>query len=517
MAPTWPAQPGMAANYQAAPAFTPVQVRQNFGQPVPSHSYGTGTAYTTFHAPAAQTNMYPPAAPAQEEPPKKKIEWPDSVRSYVSRSFVDMDPSIPKADIEAKLKETITQATDKGILFSIDWSTMPLPQQMIKDERARNSTLPEALSQAHISDTSHPMTFAAAVSGSNSKKRKSSDFEPVPAMASGPAAPPPWRAGGRLEDRVTFSNDRRQEPASTKSKFQQKLEKRQKRFDGGYKSTYRSPSPPPTRGPVVGTSTELLKRYLRLTSAPNPANVRPEVVLRKTLVLLKKKWSEEENYNFICDQFKSMRQDLTVQRIRTDFTVEVYECHARIALEKGDLGEYNQCQTQLTALYKQGLKGNPTEFKAYRILYFIHTANRIALNDILATLTPAEKKDKGIKHALDVRSALALANYHRFFRLYAQTPNMGGWLMDMFVVRERLSALCYICKAYKPVVPLRFITDELFFESDADAAQFIVDYDGRDLLSEKDGDIVFASGKGYQIFLDHRAAAFSRIDIKGQI
>ncbi|KAJ3025819.1 hypothetical protein HK097_006588, partial [Rhizophlyctis rosea] len=127
---------------------------------------------------------------------------------------------------------------------------------------------------------------------------------------------------------------------------------------------------------IVGTSQTLEKKYLRLTSAPDPGNVRPLKVLRKTLELLKQKWKDEKNYTFICDQFKSLRQDLTVQRIKNEFTVVVYEMHARIALEKGDLGEYNQCQSQLMQLYTLNLPGNVDEFLGYRILYFLFTLNR---------------------------------------------------------------------------------------------------------------------------------------------
>jgi SAC3 family protein LENG8/THP3 len=44
--------------------------------------------------------------------------------------------------------------------------------------------------------------------------------------------------------------------------------------------------------------------------------VRPEYVLKQALKLLKAKWENKSaDYIYIDDQFRSLRQDLTVQRI----------------------------------------------------------------------------------------------------------------------------------------------------------------------------------------------------------
>lgn len=346
--------------------------------------------------------------------------------------------------MEARLKQTIRYTQDTGTMHSTNWDLMPLPQQMIKTERQQ-----AILATMNIPPGYEQATAAALQAVSSTKKRASSDLSSELGHNNG-STTSPWKPnankmGASLQDRISWpAND---SAASAKSKFQKATEKRQRRGDGGYVSSYRSPSPEPTAGPIVGLNTTLEKRYLRLTSAPKPADVRPEHILRQTLDLLKKKWRKEGNYAYICDQFKSLRQDLTVQRIRNEFTVSVYEIHARIALEKGDLGEYNQCQTQLRVLYASGIKGSNIEFKAYRILYFLHTANRSALNDAMLELTSAEKEERAIKHALNVRSALALGNHHKFFQLYLDVPNMGAYLIDMFVKRERLAALTSMCRA----------------------------------------------------------------------
>lgn len=109
------------------------------------------------------------------------------------------------------------------------------------------------------------------------------------------------------------------------------------------------------------------------------------------------------------------------------------------------------------------------EFLAYRILYMLHTQNRSglyftrfllclcgtrllteshsAINAIMAEMKSSKENDAAVRHALQVRSSLATSNYHRFFLLYKETPNMGMYLIHQFIERERIYALRTMCKA----------------------------------------------------------------------
>ena len=103
---------------------------------------------------------------------------------------------------------------------------------------------------------------------------------------------------------------------------------------------------------VKGTCKTLAKEYLRLTAPPKAELVRPQNILELHLKNLKDQWQQKSiEYIILCSQLKAIRQDLTVQRINNSFTVDVYETHARAALEESDMNEYNQCQTQLRYLY----------------------------------------------------------------------------------------------------------------------------------------------------------------------
>lgn len=95
------------------------------------------------------------------------------------------------------------------------------------------------------------------------------------------------------------------------------------------------------------------------------------------------------------------------------------------------------------------------------------------VNALMSELTSESKAAPAVAHALGVRLAIATNNYHRFFKLYLDAPNMNAYIIDHFVERERIAALSIAARAYRPSVPLIHLATELGFRDIDEAHDFL--------------------------------------------
>jgi hypothetical protein len=236
---------------------------------------------------------------------------------------------------------------------------------------------------------------------------------------------------------------------------------------------------------LIGTQTDILKPFVRLTGPPVAERVRPEPVLRRALALVQAKYAaqstgEEALINPSClandghlwfwHQMKSIRQDLTVQGIENDLTVQAYETHARISLELGEhhiehVSELVACLTQLLHLFLEcGLTGSHPlaleEFTSYQLLHCCVTNNSAAFVRCLYSTSQVVRSSEAVSHASKVYFAVADGNWCRFFNLLDAAPNMSCFLMDHLVDRVRCRALDTLQQSVTDL-PLAYVMDVL--------------------------------------------------------
>ena len=159
------------------------------------------------------------------------------------------------------------------------------------------------------------------------------------------------------------------------------------------------------------------------------------------------------------------------------------------------------------------------------------------LNLFVGQLTSEQKSNPCVLHALNVQRALSMGNYHLFFSLYNTVPNMGGYIMDHFVERERIRALLVMTKSYVPPnamapaqaqllhrhryisVPLIFIVKELAFENTSEALDFLSSHDCSIFTNpnQPDAEKVFDCKSAATPLTKLMGEKFRKVQIKGAI
>ncbi|ORX69001.1 hypothetical protein DL89DRAFT_284357 [Linderina pennispora] len=371
--------------------------------------------------------------------------WPEPLRKFVKRSY-DACSEKARRKLESQLTQIVTSAMNNKKLNDIDWDSRALPKAC---------------------DRPHPLT--------RKPQQQQHQHTPTPSKAA-PVSNSSYDSEEKKRERLR--------------RFQQEAAAAHPddNTDGSTLHAHTPGDEASSSGAIVGTCASTIGTAADTEAADEEVE------------------GGEQLYVHLRPVSNRCGQDLTVQHIANEFTVEVYEMHARIALETKDLGEYNQCQTQLKQLYSQGQPGHALEFLAYRILYYVYTRNKSALNEALATMTEKERfsSEPGPP-----------GNYHRFFELYQIAPNMGVFLMDHFADRERCAALRTMCKAYRPTIRVSFVTHELAFSSTRKCLKFLVEH-SIPIVDTTDGEKAI-DGKAALPIANASMQKFEKVDIKGQI
>ena len=369
---------------------------------------------------AAQTNNTSGTENSQEQKTSSlpgAQDWPPSLKAFVSKCFNACVTTEHKDMVEIILKGKITAAASNNSLWTKEWDKEELPGVLAKAQAKPHGLVGDLGSQGKVvrggmMGRTHPAFGArpgkmedknSPMKGGRRRQRPSDEDSPdfggnanmVP-LGGGKGSK---LMGGKKDKKMKkgahfYTNPMSMELDNDLGSSQMK-QKRMARFAGDPAAKRKKPmnllstlndrllngeqdweisdSVDWEKMHIVGTMSKLEKPFLRLTEAPEASKVRPVNVLRRAVAMVKEKWLQAQDYHYACDQLKSIRQDLTVQGVRDTFTVSVYETHARVALEKGDFTEFNQCQSQLKMLYHDIGGDNRLEFTAYRILYYIYT------------------------------------------------------------------------------------------------------------------------------------------------
>lgn len=388
----------------------------NKPKPLPSFLFSQGKSTSSIPKTPSSPKLYQ-SSPSQ---------WPPSMRSWVDRCFSSCNTTIERDLMEKKLKGHISDSLIKscGSLSSINWASEPLINV-----------------KTSIEPMESPLDLKSSIKPSNAWNNPI-NISNLPKIPKKILSPNEARAKRFSTSSITNST-----PKSLSS-FESLENMKALRDENIFID----------KDSIIGSSQNLEKPYLRLTSAPDPSTVRPLPVLRKSLDWLTNMIIRDsvdslmtnEKYQYICDQFKSLRQDLTVQGIKSAFTVKVYESHAKISILHGDLGQFNQCQGQLMELYNLFPSEFVKDFRSYRLLYLLGTRNELELVSFL------KEGHELLPYIYELKRDFIVGNSLGFMMHYQKIDQYSKNILMFLGVVERIRklALISLCRSFRPSLPL---------------------------------------------------------------
>lgn len=334
--------------YNPPIALPPAQLIQNIPKkPNPTRFATTVTAPSAATAPQATE-----AKPAQATNGSRSGAMPPALKLFVQRSFDRCVDDGDRVFMESALKKIISKisADDRLAIHKWDLEPSPIPPS----ERRQKANI---VTSGNSTDYSTTVSSTKPQDGSNSnsksneesprkrKSRFSEEARPVVSVVSMISIPTSTamsaygssvtsthvaddamksKRANRFQSTSSSNDTQTQAAAASTTPSQQGSSKKKKtKYAPVVSSADHSSSMTEfdiENLIVTGTCQKVDKEYFRLTSAPDPSTVRPEHILKKSLEYVKKRWEEDKNtpekYISICSQFKSIRQDLTVQHIR---------------------------------------------------------------------------------------------------------------------------------------------------------------------------------------------------------
>jgi hypothetical protein len=322
---------------QASQTFTPAVDKLKYGL-TPIRTTGL---HSTTAVPGSCSSLPSPAAPSPARP--EPGQWPAAMRDWIERSFAQCDSDAERKTVEATMKKRIA-AVD---MWAHNWEREPLPSRKKEarkemwypgcpDDLAERERPPRAPRERVARSYGEAFGSGEPAGGGNKKGKR---HKAGKGWDKGWDSAPPRDAGKGGDDGYMVTGDERGRRERRASRFESSGLSLSERADRWNSASSQMAGVPALAEPgggdieldftVQGTSTVVEKKYLRLTSAPDPRSVRPEPVLRQALDRIRERIVEfgdlhgQEQYMYLWEQMKSVRQDLTVQRIRNKLTVEV--------------------------------------------------------------------------------------------------------------------------------------------------------------------------------------------------